>query len=236
MIFYYDKEKAKSGQLFLLGQEDVELTEKQMQEQGKEIYKQCVIYKGESPLSGYPVIDKGELRAATDRELIDMGLKTLGVGEVLSGDYILGVEKPNPYSVWDGTKWVEDAELKKDYYFNLIDTYKKECLEYGFDYNGHQQRCRDKDVAFMVATVVALLISRLIKKQEKSVPWYFEDNHGETMGLDEMAMLMAYGTTFIQSVYDTENYFKTIEKIEMIDSATFEDKRKEIHKKLAGEE
>ena len=66
----------------------------------------------------------------------------------------------------------------------------------------------------------------------KKITWYFEDNVGMTAGLNELDMLMLFGTTFIQSVYDTENYFKTKENPKELTKADFEKKRKEIHLKL----
>ena len=52
-------------------------------------------------------------------------------------------------------------------------------------------------------------------------------------GLQELGTLMLYGTTFVQSVYDTENYFKTKVDPKEVTSDEFESKRKEIHLKLA---
>ena len=42
-----------------------------------------------------------------------------------------------------------------------------------------------------------------------------------------------YGTSSVQSVYDTENYFKTKVNPKELTKAEFEAKRKEIHTKLA---
>lgn len=52
-------------------------------------------------------------------------------------------------------------------------------------------------------------------------------------GLQELGQLMLFGTTFVQSVYDTENYFKTKVNPKEVTSVEFESKRKEIHLKLA---
>ena len=118
----------------------------------------------------------------------------------------------------------------------LIDTLKTQVLDYGFDYKvgdkHHRQRCRDKDIAFMVANIVALNTAKGLGI-DKKVTWYFEDNFGMEAGLQELGMLMLYGTTFVQSVYDTENYFKTKVNPKELTKAEFEAKRKEIHTKLA---
>ena len=105
-------------------------------------------------------------------------------------------------------------------------------MEYGFDYQGHRQKCRDKDVAYMVANIVSLQTAKALGK-EKKVTWYFSDNYGMEAGLQELGILMLYGTTFVQSVYDTENYFKTLEELKIVTKEEFEEKRREIHQALA---
>ena len=129
-----------------------------------------------------------------------------------------------------------DNEREYQDYMNLIDDLKAKSLNYGFDYkvNGkeHRQRCRDKDIAYMVANIVALQTAKTLGI-EKKITWYFEDNVGMTAGLQELGQLMLYGTTFVQSVYDTENYFKTKVNPKELTKADFEKKRKEIHSKLA---
>ena len=129
-----------------------------------------------------------------------------------------------------------DNEREYQDYMNLIDDLKAKSLNYGFDYkvNGkeHRQRCRDKDIAYMVANIVALQTAKTLGI-EKKITWYFEDNVGMTAGLQELGQLMLYGTTFVQSVYDTENWFKTKVNPKEVTKAEFESKRKEIHSKLA---
>ena len=148
-------------------------------------------------------------------------------------------DKPSPYHILKNKKWiVEDKEGFREYCFNNIDNIKQEILEYGFDYeitNGdkHRQRCRDNDIAKMVATVVSLQLAKSLGLEQK-VTWYFEDNVGMTVGLLELGKLMLFGTTFIQSIYDTENYFKTLKDIKKISKNEFEIKRKELHIKIVG--
>ena len=118
----------------------------------------------------------------------------------------------------------------------LIDDLKEKSLDYGFDYKidgkEHRQKCRDKDIAKMVATVVSLQLAKSMGV-DKKVTWYFYDNFGMSAGLQELGMLMLYGTTFVQSVYDCENYFKIKVNPKELTKAEFENKRKEIHSKLA---
>ena len=61
--------------------------------------------------------------------------------------------------------------------------------------------------------------------KEKPITWYFEDNFGLKLDLQKSLILASYGKTFTQSVYDTENYFKT--KIEPKISAKKSLKKKE---------
>jgi len=46
------------------------------------------------------------------------------------------------------------------------------------------------------------------KKDLKST-WYFHDNFGMTMSIEDLEDMMFSGTMFIQSIFNTEHYFKT---------------------------
>ena len=145
----------------------------------------------------------------------------------------------NPkYLSWNKEKglWLLDNEREYQDYMNLIDDLKEKSLDYGFDYKvdskEHRQKCRDKDISKMVATVVSLQLAKSMGV-DKKVTWYFYDNFGLSAGLQELGTLMLYGTTFVQSVYDCENYFKTKVNPKEITTVEFEAKRKEIHSNLA---
>ena len=84
----------------------------------------------------------------------------------------------------------------------------------------------------MVANIVALQVAEKLGVSKK-ITWYFEDNKGMEAGLQELGMLMLYGTTFVQSVFDTENYFKVEVSPKDLTRDEFERKRKELHIKLA---
>lgn len=145
-------------------------------------------------------------------------------------------DRPSPYHVFvKGTWIIKDKAGYRQFCNEKIEEKKKQILEYGFDYQGHRQRCRDKDVAFMVASVTALDIANRVLNIKKTVTWYFEDNAGIKMSLEDIARLMLYGTTFIQSVFDAENYFKTLEEPVIVTRETFETKRHEIHERLAND-
>ena len=190
----------------------------------------------------YPIFDKSTIREMTREEKVENEIEiTLELGEFIENKKLIKVPKPkgnDKYLNWDSQKhlWILDTEAQRKDYFNTIDSFKAEVLDYGFDYKvdktEHRQRCRDTDISKMVATVVALQLAKNMGA-DKKVTWYFEDNFGMNAGLQELGMLMLFGTTFIQSVYDTENYFKTKENPKELTKADFEKKRKEIHNALA---
>ena len=139
-------------------------------------------------------------------------------------------------SVWI----VKDKEGLKKYCEKIVDEIKAEVLEYGFNYSiggvEHQQRCRDKDIVYMAITALMIFFVKTFLQKDIKKTWYFQDNHGESMDLLKLVQLMFFGGTFVQSVYDTENYFKTLEEPKIITKEEFEQKRKTIHQALAGGE
>ena len=190
----------------------------------------------------YPIYKDDILREMTKEEKVRANIPVqLEDGEIIKDKKIITVPKPsgNPkYLSWDKEKglWLLDNEREYQDYMALIDDLKEKSLDYGFDYKidgkEHRQKCRDKDIAKMVATVVSLQLAKSMGV-DKKVTWYFYDNFGMTAGLQELGTLMLYGTTFVQSVYDCENYFKTKVNPKELTKVEFENKRKEIHSNLA---
>lgn len=190
----------------------------------------------------YPIFKDDVLREMTKEEKVRVNIPIqLEDGEIIKDKKLITVPKPSgnqKYLSWNKEKglWLLDNEREYQDYMNLIDDLKEKSLDYGFDYKvdgkEHRQRCRDKDIAFMVANIVALQTAKGLGI-DKKVTWYFEDNVGMSAGLQELGQLMLYGTTFVQSVYDTENYFKLKVNPKELTKTEFEAKRKEIHKMLA---
>ena len=190
----------------------------------------------------YPIYKDDTLREMTKEEKVRANIPVqLEDGEIIKDKKIIIVPKPsgNPkYLSWNREKglWLLDNEREYQDYMNLIDDLKAKSLEYGFDYKvenkEHRQKCRDTDISKMVSIIVSLQLAKEMKV-DKKVTWYFEDNVGMSAGLQELGQLMLYGTTFVQSVYDTENYFKTKVNPKELTKAEFESKRKEIHNALA---
>lgn len=188
----------------------------------------------------YPIFKDDRLREMTKEEKVRNNIPVQLVdGEFIKDKKLIVVPKPagnEKYMYWDKDKWLLDNQKEFDDYCTLIDELKAKSLAYGFDYKvkdkDHRQKCRDTDIAKMVSVIVALQIAEKLGKIKK-ITWYFEDNFGMEAGLQELGILMLYGTTFVQSVYDTENYFKTKVNPKEVTSDEFESKRKEIHLKLA---
>lgn len=147
------------------------------------------------------------------------------------GEHIYSAkDRPSKFHRFNGTNWIiSDQEGFNKHCLEEIDKVKAKILEYGFDYLGHRQRCRDKDIAYMTSTITALNIAKQVKNKDVRINWYFEDNTKQEMGLNELSLLMMYGVTFVQSVFDTENHFKTLEQIKIVSKEEFEAKRQEIH-------
>ena len=187
----------------------------------------------------YPIFKDDRLREMTKEEKVRANIPVQLVdGEFIKDKKLIVVPKPagnQKYMYWDKDKWLLDNQKEFDDYCNLIDELKAKSLAYGFDYKvkdkDHRQKCRDTDIAKMVSVIVALQIAKEMKV-DKKVTWYFEDNFGMEAGLQELGTLMLYGTTFVQSVYDTEHHFKTKVNPKELSKAEFETKRKEIHNKL----
>lgn len=191
----------------------------------------------------YPIYKDNVLREMTKEEKVRANIDVqLEDGEFIKDKKLITVPKPTgnqKYMYWDKEKslWILDNQKEYDDYCALIDNLKAEALAYGFDYKvenkEHRQRCRDKDITSLASNITIMLAEKTIYGKEKPITWYFEDNFGLKLDLEKSLILASYGKTFTQSVYDTENYFKTKVNPKDLSKSEFEAKRKEIHTKLA---
>ena len=191
----------------------------------------------------YPIFKDDVLREMTKEEKVRANIDVqLDDGEFIKDKKLITVPKPagnQKYMYWDKDKslWILDNQKEYDDYCALIDDLKAKSLEYGFDYKvdgkEHRQRCRDKDITSLASNITIMLAEKTIYGKEKPITWYFEDNFGLKLDLEKSLILASFGKTFTQSVYDTENYFKTKVNPKDLSKAEFETKRKEIHAKLA---
>ena len=191
----------------------------------------------------YPIYKDDVLREMSKEEKVRANIEVqLEDGEFIKDKKLITVPKPTgkqKYMYWDKEKslWILDNQKEYDDYCALIDNLKAEALAYGFDYKvegkEHRQRCRDKDITSLASNITIMLAEKTIYGKEKPITWYFEDNFGLKLDLEKSLILASYGKTFTQSVYDTENFFKTKVNPKDITKSEFEAKRKEIHTKLA---
>ena len=191
----------------------------------------------------YPIYKDDTLREMTKEEKVRSNIPVqLEDGEIIKDKKLIVIPKPagnQKYMYWDKEKslWILDNQKEYDDYCTLIDDLKAEALAYGFDYKvdgkEHRQNCRDKDITLLASNVTFMLAEKIIKGKEKPITWYFYDNFGLKLDLEQSLILASYGKTFTQSVYDTENYFKTKVNPKELTKAEFESKRKEIHSNLA---
>ena len=191
----------------------------------------------------YPILEKGILREMTRDERVANNIETaLDEGEFIQNKKIIKVPKPqsnSKYLNWDKEKhlWLLDTEKQYQNYISAIDIIKSKILEYGFDYKvdgkEHRQKCRDKDITLLASNVTFMLAEKTVFGKEKPITWYFGDNFGLKLDLEQSLILASDVKTFTQSVYDTENYFKTKVNPKELTKEEFEAKRKEIHNALA---
>lgn len=126
----------------------------------------------------YPIFKDDRLREMTKEEKIRANIDVqLDDGEMIKDKKLIVIPKPvgnQKYMYWDKEKsiWILDNQKEYDDYCTLIDNLKAEALTYGFDYKvdgkEHRQRCRDKDIAFMVANVMALDVAAKLGKTKKN--------------------------------------------------------------------
>lgn len=174
----------------------------------------------------HPVAEEGKIREATKEELLKKGVEVpLAEGEVVVKGKLKTVNKPETGLTncwkWNGKEYVYDISEARQKYFNRIDEIKAKVLAYGFNWNGHRQRCRDKDIS---AITSALVIMQAMGGKDK-IKWYFEDNHGEELSMQQLIQIAMLGKAFMQSVYDAENYFKIETEPQEITEEMFEEKR-----------
>lgn len=164
----------------------------------------------------YPILDQGSLREKTREEkiLLDKRLDLLADGEYVEQNQIINVPAPETLlkKVWDvqSHTWSERAtdEELKEYYFNKINTYKAEILEVGFDFNGHQQKCREKDLALLGNAIAANEDAQVYSKTPVT-HWSFNDNDVIEMSLEDLKQLRIAGATFVQTIFLVEAQLKS---------------------------
>lgn len=250
MFYIYTKEK-KSKVKF-----SVNLTAKEVKDfmgnnlflDYPELNKDDYVIVESNEVFKHPTYDSitNTIREMTREELIEEEIEIqLEPGEIIKNKKLIKVPKPKKnekYLTWNrenGT-WEYDSQKEKDDYFQLVDTLKSEALEYGFDYQGHRQRLRIKDLIYMEIAIKSLEISKKKFNKNFKSTWYFHDNFGMTMSIEDLEDMMFSGTMFIQSIFNSENYFKTQVEPKDLTKEEFKNKINELHnlvmKKVGGKE
>ena len=176
------------------------------------------------------------IREMSREELIEEGIEVqLEPGEVVRDKKIVKIPKPNKnekYLTWnrDSAVWEYDSKREKDDYFNLVDQLKNEALEYGFDYKNHRQRLRTKDLIYMEISIKSLEIGKKKTKRDLKSTWYFQDGFGMPMSVEDLEDMMFSGTMFIQSIFNSESFFKTEIEPKELTITEFKNKVNELHK------
>lgn len=189
-----------------------------------------VIFTTESQIPNYKEI-------TNFGELIEYYGENIPNNWEFDGEHFYDVnDKPSPYHRLNKeNKWeIFCKDGFKKHCNDLIDTYKAELLEYGFDYNGHRQRCRDKDITFMAITALIMFLVQTFLGKSITKKWYFEDNAYEEFDMTGLTKLMFTGSTFIQAIYDAENHYKTLEECELITKDKFINKVEELQTSAMG--
>ena len=250
MFYIYTKEKIAKVKF------TVNLTAKEVKEfmgnnlflDYPELNKDDYVIVESNEVFKHPTYDSitNTIREMTREELIEEEIEIqLEPGEIIKNKKLIKVPKPKKnekYLTWNrenGT-WEYDSQKEKDDYFQLVDTLKSEALEYGFDYQGHRQRLRIKDLIYMEIAIKSLEISKKKFKKDLKSTWYFHDNFGMTMSIEDLEDMMFSGTMFIQSIFNSENYFKTQVEPKDLTKEEFKNKINELHnlvmKKVGGKE
>ena len=175
-----------------------------------------------------PILSDGALREKTREELIliDNKVELLQDGEYIEQGKIIvvpcpeGLLKKKWYSkshIWK--EGATDEELK-EYYFNKINTYKAEILEVGFDFNGHQQKCREKDLALLGNAIAANEDAQVYSKTPVS-HWSFNDHDVVEMSLEDLKHLRIAGATFVQAIFTIEAQLKASEANILLEKQDF---------------
>ena len=225
--YILDKNKLKENKIFYLNVKyNFELTNEDI----KSDYPNGVVYISNMPITFEWHYDERKNKIVEKTDYIKY---TLGEYQLKDGEYInpgeeeiKKINKPDyikPYK-WIKTKkeWVIDEEeikRRKELqtqeairdYFPIIDNLKAEILSEGFDYKGHKQKCREKDLIFMANAILGLQgYKRLYGKELKTI-WMFNDVDGIEANERDLIELHLAGTVFVEKVYMAEKIFKVTE-------------------------
>lgn len=189
----------------------------------------------------HPIVIDEQIREMNKKEKVERNIEVqLYDGEYIKDKKLILVKKPGNFYYWDNkqSEWILNEDELKNNYFKIVEQYKEEKLESGFEYKykdkTYIQKCREKDISTISTNIISLQTLEKIGINKK-ITWYFSDESYSVFGLKELQDLMMFGVSFVQSVYDTEHFFKTQNPKDILTKEEFETKRKEIYNKIIGE-
>lgn len=223
--YILDKEKIKNKNLFCLEYYQKEVSKEEIKKQYKD--KEIVIYYGDSYVyfDWYYDERNDEIKEKTKYWKFKNNEYQLQDGEYIevNKEEIFFKPKPitdKPYKWNKKTKeWEIDAEKEKELqkeeedriareYFPTIDLLKEEILSDGFEYQGHRQRCREKDMIFIASSIMSLESAEKMFGRKDKIKWAFNDFDYVDLGVEDLKMLQLVGTPFFQKVYAVEKILK----------------------------
>lgn len=187
----------------------------------------------------YPTFDtetQGLREKTREERILEGETELLQAGEYLENGKIISIPAPEELfkKVWDKEihTWKEGAteEEIKDFYYSLINKFKAEILDNGFNFNGHQQKCREKDLALLGNAVAALgdMATFSQSEEEKTVNWAFNDNDILLMTETDLRKMRIAGTIFINTTYGVEAELKASEPNILLEKKDFINKINEL--------
>ena len=148
-------------------------------------------------------------------------------GEYIQDDKLIKVELSDNFllPVWNVEKRIweegtsEDGLIKEQ--DRILQEYKEKLFALGYNWNGHCQKARAKDIALLESVISSakLSIEKGLMKRDDSINWYFNRSDKSKLKLEDFYNLKLAGITFIQEIYDIEAIFKEEIRIDI----TFEE-------------
>lgn len=243
--YFYEKSKILEGKIYCIGINNIPNNYKENEvvsftgEQpffGYPILENDIIRqatKYELYLKNIYKLKKNEY--AKDNKILEYSTKELKTNKIIPlvpGEYIqdeklIKIELSDNFllPVWNIEKriWEEGASeegLIKEQ-DRILQEYKEKLFTLGYNWNGHCQKTRAKDIALLESVISStkLSIEKGLMKQDDSINWYFNRSDKAKLKLEDFYNLKLAGITFIQEIYDVEASFKEEIRIDI----TFEE-------------
>lgn len=225
--YVLDKNKLKEGMLLCLEYYTKKVSEEKIKEQYEKQKKEVLVYYADSYIYFDWYYDEREniIKEKTKYWKLKNNEYTLQDGEyiIVGKEEVFYKEKPiSEFPMkWNSSinEWEVDSEKQKEIlekenlkinknYFSEIDRLKEEVLTDGFDFNGHRQKCRDKDLVYINSSIMTLSSYKEMTGIDMKMIWTFSDEDHIEVSLNDLKMIQLTGTPFIEKVFAVEKIFK----------------------------